>query len=130
MSIRPYQIIHNSSDLRVTADELGSLFFSRENMRFFRTRLSEFHYATPGGDSEGTQSGFFITTDKTTFGEDAPRGYRARTYTITRETREDGRAVDRIAFGTIEPREDNGLNGWFSSKSLAVAAIHAHIKGE
>lgn len=133
MTTRPYDKCYTSADVRETADRLGSNMFSAANMRFFGSRLSDFHKpATPGadpcGDSEGVQVGYVVTSDRTTWGDDAPRGWMPRRYVITRD--ESGR--DKITFEGIEADDksgpDAGLNGWHKSKARAVAAVRRELE--
>lgn len=133
MTTRPYDRCYTSADVRETADRLGSHMFSADNMRFYGSRLSDFHKpATPGtnpyGDSEGAQVGYVITSDRTTWGDDAPRGWMPRKYVIVRD--ENGR--DSITFESIKADDDGGpdagLNGWHRSKSRAIAAVRRELE--
>jgi len=141
MSTRPFQAIYSSSDVRETADRLGSYFFSADTMRAFHSRLSDFHLPAtigtpnPYGDPEGEQVGYIVTSDRTTFGDDAPRGWKARRYTVTRRVTHDyiasttpspsapwcdvcggnpeghesaGTVKDRIAFESINADDEDG----------------------
>lgn len=132
MSTRPFLNCYNSADVRTTADRLGSPMFSADTMRWFGSRLSDFHLPgtlgtpTPYGNPGGEQVGYIITSDRTSFG-DAPRGWMPRRYTISRDA--DGR--DSITFDQISADDDNGpdagLNGWHKSKARAQRAAHADL---
>lgn len=148
VSIRPFQALYSSSDVRETADRLGSPFFSADTMRWFSSRLSDYHLPatigtpSPYGDPEGVQAGYVITSDRTTFGDGAPRGWRARRYEVTRGIRsgvegehftpitepapENGWIVDRIDFESIDADDnegpDAGYNGWHRTKARAIMA--------
>ena len=67
-------MIRNASDIRRTADELRSPFFSPSTMRYFNSRL--LNTFRPLND-DGTR-GLFITSDR--FDRDTPREYRVRLY--------------------------------------------------
>lgn len=92
MTIRPYLQCYSSSDVRETADRLGSPFFSKDTMRFHGSRLTTFHavdsidgtYTESAKNYDAEQAGYIITSDRTTFGADALRGFMPRRYEITR----------------------------------------------
>ncbi len=67
-------MISNASDIRRTADELGSHFFSPDTMRFFNSRLLNIFRPL---DETGAR-GLFVTSDR--FDSDTPREYRVRLY--------------------------------------------------
>ena len=67
-------MIRNASDIRRTADELRSPFFSPSAMRFFNSRL--LNTFRPLND-DGTR-GLFITSDR--FDSDTLREYSVRLY--------------------------------------------------
>ena len=67
-------MIRNASDIRRTADELGSHFFSPDTMRFFNSRLLNTFRPL---NADGTR-GLFVTSDR--FDSDTPREYRVRLY--------------------------------------------------
>ena len=70
-------MIRNASDIRRTADELRSPFFSPSTMRYFNSRL--LNTFRPLND-DGTR-GLFVTSDR--FDSDTPREYRVRLYNVT-----------------------------------------------
>lgn len=88
MTTRPYLKCYTAQDVRDTADRLGNYFFSPDTMRFFKSRLLDFHRSLTD------DSGLVITSD--VFG-DEPRRYRVRRYEITRD--DEGR--DSIDFDTV-----------------------------
>ena len=67
-------MIRNASDIRRTADEMGSPFFSPATMRYFNSRLLNIFHAL---NADGTR-GLFVTSDR--FDSDTPREYRVRLY--------------------------------------------------
>ena len=67
-------MIRNAADIRRTADELGSPFFSPQTMRYFNSRLLNTFLPL---NNDGTR-GLFITSDR--FDRDTPREYRVRLY--------------------------------------------------
>ena len=69
-------MIRNATDIRRTADEMGSPFFSPQTMRFFNSRLLNIFRPL---DDDGT-SGLFVTSDR--FDSDTPREYRVREYWV------------------------------------------------
>lgn len=68
-------MIRNASDIRRTADELGSHFFSPDTMRFFNSRLLNIFRPL---DETGAH-GLFVTSDRF---DTEPRDYRVREYRI------------------------------------------------
>jgi len=72
-----YQRTHvrNAADLRAIADHAGSYFFSRDSMRFFKSRLLEGVYHS--GDSKAVPGGVFYFVTSEAY-DDAPRHYTVR----------------------------------------------------
>lgn len=100
MTTRPYQHIYDASDLLNTANDLGSHFFSPGTMRWFNSRLLGSGYHRVKDEVGGTQTGYFVTSEK--FDDASPRTYRVRRYEVTRTIRErDGVPFDTISFETF-----------------------------
>ena len=95
MTTRPYLKCNTAEDVRLTADRLGSHFFSPDTMRFFKSRLLSFHRSLTD------DSGLIITSE--VFG-DEPRHYSVRRYEITR----DDAGRDSINFETISKYATRG----------------------
>ena len=70
-------MIRNATDMRRTADELGSPFFSPPTMRYFNSRLLNIFRVL---NADGTR-GLFVTSDR--FDSETPREYRVRLYHVT-----------------------------------------------
>ena len=70
-------MIRNAADMRRTADELGSPFFSPPTMRYFNSRLLNVFRAL---NDDGTR-GLFVTSER--FDSETPREYRVRVYHVT-----------------------------------------------
>lgn len=95
MTTSPLHTIRTVKELRHVADYLGSKFFSKENMRFNSTRLSERVYRLTD------TSGYFVTSDVNPFDANGVRVYTIRKFAVERFTRKDGRACDRVVFDTV-----------------------------
>ena len=67
-------MIRNAADIRRTADELCSPFFSPQSMRYFNSRLLNIFRAL---NDDGTR-GLFVTSER--FDSDTQREYRVRLY--------------------------------------------------
>jgi hypothetical protein len=72
-----YQRTHvrNAADLRAIADHAGSYFFSRDTMRFFKSRLLSGVY--PANGHEATEGAMFYFVTSEAYGDD-PRHYTVR----------------------------------------------------
>ena len=95
MTTRPYTKCNTAEDVRLTADRLGSFFFSADTMRFFKSRLLSFHRSLTD------DSGLIITSE--VYG-DEPRHYAVRRYEITLD--DDG--LDWIYFDTLSKYATRG----------------------
>ena len=94
-------MIRNASDIRRTADEMGSHFFSPDTMRFFNSRLLNIFRAL---NADGT-CGLFVTSDR--FDTD-PREYRVREYRIV-----DGRfEVDTLECFATRPQAETFVRNY------------------
>ena len=78
MSIRPFDHIRTTAEVRETADRLGSHLFSPGSMRLFNSRLTE--QIRPLSPS----SGYYIMSD--VYG-DEPRHWSIRRYDVVRNYR-------------------------------------------
>jgi hypothetical protein len=67
--------VHTTADLRAIADHAGSYFFSRDTMRFFKSRLLSGVY--PANGHEATEGAMFYFVTSEAYGDD-PRHYTVR----------------------------------------------------
>lgn len=112
MTTRPFEQILSISDLKHTAAELGSFFFTPGAMKFFSSRVPNF-IATVD-DSNG----FFITSEQ--FDADTPRFFQVREYTVTRTIRpSDKRIVDKLEIDTIGAKFDTLHKAKTEARKLA-----------
>lgn len=82
--------VHTTADLRAIADHAGSYFFSRDTMRFFKSRLLEGVYAPDGHKAMPGNRFFFVTSEA--YGDD-PRHYTVRRAVLGSQ-RDDRPAID------------------------------------
>ena len=110
MSLRPYDNIRTTAEVRETANRLGSHLFDPKTMRFFQSRLSE--RIRPISPS----SGYYIMSD--VYG-DEPRHWSVRRYDVVRDYRtlSDGSHYDYDTFN------DELIESFPSAK-----AAHAYMK--
>ena len=87
--------VHTTADLRAIADHAGSFFFSRDTMRFFKSRVLEGIY--PGGDSKAVPGAVFYFVTSEVYG-DAPRHYTVRRAVLGIQ-RDDRPAIDIATVG-------------------------------
>ena len=92
-----YQRTHvrNTADLRAIADHAGSFFFSRDTMRFFKSRLLEGVYHS--SDSKAVEGAMFYFVTSEVYG-DAPRHYTVRRAVLGSQ-RGDRPAIDIATVG-------------------------------
>lgn len=99
MSTRPFDYIRTTAELRKTADDLGSPYFSPDTMRFFNSRLSE------QIKTQDRSSGWFIISNQDMGGysyDAQPREYRVVRYDVTSYVRQpEGRVCDKINFESV-----------------------------
>lgn len=82
--------VHTTADLRAIADHAGSFFFSRDSMRFFKSRLLEGVYHR--GDSKAIEGAVFYFVTSEAY-DDAPRHYTVRRAVLGSQ-RDDRPAID------------------------------------
>lgn len=112
MTTRPFEQILSISDLKHTAKELGSFFFTPGAMQFFNSRVPNF-IATVDDTN-----GFFITSEQ--YGEDAPRHFQVREYSINRTVREyDQRIMDTLSIDTIGAKHETLHRAKAEARKLA-----------
>lgn len=112
MTTRPFSQILSISDLKHTAKELGSFFFTPGAMSFFNSRVPNFIVTVD--DSNG----FFITSEQ--YGEDAPRHFQVREYFVTRTLRDsDQRIMDKLEIDTIGAKFDTLAKAKTEARKLA-----------
>ena len=115
----PYAQVHTASDLRRTADALGSFFFSPSTMQFFSSRLLSPLFPVVTETANGDARGYFVTSER--YGDDAPRRYAVRRYEITR----DREARFRFDAETIGERYDNARAAKREAERLANTERYA-----
>ena len=106
--------VHTAADIRAIADHAGSFFFSRDTMRFFKSRVLEGIY--PVGDSKAVPGAefYFITSEVY---DDAPRHYTVRRAVLG--TQRDGRpAIDIVT-----------VRGYYATPSEARRAARELVAG-
>ena len=87
--------VHSTADIRAIADHAGSYFFSRDTMRFFKSRLLEGVYAPDGYKALPGNRFFFVTSERH---DDNPRHYTVRMATLG-SVRDNRPAVDIVTVG-------------------------------
>lgn len=88
--------IHTSDDVIAIADHAGSFFFSRDNMRFFRSRVLSDVWPVESFRAEEGNRYLFVTSER--HGDDAPRHYAVRMLTLGSQ-RDNRPAVDIATVG-------------------------------
>lgn len=116
MTTRPYARIASASDVRETADRLGSPYFSPDTMRFFKSRLLDAFVPITDDGARGV-----IVVSNRPWWEGARREYRAVAYTVTRETGDDGRERDTFTTDHVTD-EPSATAGEAKREAIAYAA--------
>ena len=91
--------VYTSDDIRAIADHAGSFFFSRDTMRFFKSRLLEGVYAPDGHKALPGNRFFFVTSERH---DDNPRHYAVRMVTLG-SVWDDRPTVDIVTVGEYHP---------------------------